>query len=278
MLRVLLLLTLVPLGGWLFGQLPWSGGTATLVLLAALLLTLTTRLADALRSLEIRGDGRQRWLLVASLALLLPGLLIRPDGGPGPLAALLHSGLLLLVAALLGQLTARGLRRPAELVPVCVVAAWADLCSIRKGPTAIAVEQIGTYYQTGRQGPPPLADGLLVKALLPGTPLPLPLFGVTDAFVVALLGAALARLELRPGPTLPLPGWRPRLHLAPAGLWLALLLAQIGECFVPGLVVICGLVLAWLLVREPASRRLTKRDWQLTLLFPLLISLGLALH
>jgi len=287
MIKPITLLFTIPLCGWAYGQRPIPGVNLTLDTLstAALLLILATLLTATLIDFEQHDTGKHlSWLLLlclAGAALLIA--LQRCAPLDSVLLPLLISSLLLGAAGVIGIFAARGLKRPAELIPVCVVTAWADLCSISAGPTRGFAASIEEFYHGGRQGPVPLVDDLLIKALIPGIPTPIPLFGVTDWIIVAFLTAALVQLKLTTGPALPLTivGLPPKictLHVAPLGLWLALAAAQVSGRFVPGLLFICMAVLIWTLLRHPQSRHPTRRELLLTGLFPLLITIAVVVY
>ncbi len=272
-----------------FGWLPWdaAGNSFSTLMAATLLIVAASLLVSALITVDRRELNSAYSPLIRPLLgclILLAALVVlkRFTGTVHVGLTLGISALMVSAASLLGVALARGLRRSTELIPVCVVAAWADLCSLTSGPTHVMAEQISAYYSTGQQGMPPLVDELLIKTLVPGSALPVPLFGVTDWIIVAFLSAALVRLELSPG--FPLPGFDrgvtvpfKHLHVASLGLWSALVVAHLSGRFVPGLVLICAAVLAWVLIRHPQSRCLSRRELLLTGLFPLLMTLGVTL-
>jgi len=289
MLNALVILVLLPVTGLFLGWLPWAEENSSFatLLAATVMIILASLLVSAWINVEKSSAGGNSSLLWRPLTinLLLLALLIaygRYDGGVHPVLTVVVSAVMLSSASLLGIVTARGLKHPTELIPVCVVAAWADLCSLTAGPTHAMVGKITEYYSSGQQGTAPLADELLIKVLVPGTALPVPLFGVADWVIVAFLSAGLVRLDLCPGPELPrffsgsaLPF--KHLHVAPCALWLSLLSAHLSGRFIPALVPICAIVLLWVLIRYPQSRCLSRRELLLTVLFPLLMTLGVTL-
>lgn len=183
---------------------------------------------------------------------------------------LLQNAVLLCTASLGGILLSRGLKRKTELLPVCVVAAWADLCSIHMGPTRSAALAIENYYISGQQAPAPFADFFLFKTFIAGHSLPIPLFGVADWFFAAFLSAALLQLGFQPGPAImKQTAIRiPRLHAAPTALLTAVLIAQFTGFFIPGLVFIGTAVFLWALLQDRQCIQLSRREWLLTLFFP----------
>jgi hypothetical protein len=87
-------------------------------------------------------------------------------------------------------------KRPAEIIPLGVVAALADLFSMLSGPTKHMAEEISTYYVSGMEGIPPFVDSLLIKIPLLGAGTLVPLFGVSDWIIVVFLTAAANKFEL----------------------------------------------------------------------------------
>lgn len=291
MLKALVILVMIFLTGWLWSFVPWGmdNSSLTTLLAATVLIVLASFLVVAWIDVESRvvhgGHLSVVKALLGNLILLVVFVLLRRFSASGSMELTLAvSTLMLSLASLLGVVMARGVKHPSELVPVCVVAAWADLCSLAGGPTRVMVGQISEYYSTGQQGAAPLVDDLLIKTAVAGHRLPVPLFGIADWIIVAFLSAAFIRLNLWPGPQLPRFLSRPdlavsfkSLHVAPFGLWLALVVAHLSGRFIPGLVPICVIALVWVLVRYPQSRRLSRRELLLTGLFPLLMTLGMTM-
>ena len=75
---------------------------------------------------------------------------------------------LIVFAAVFGNWLASPLKRPAELVPLCLVVALSDIFSVFAGPTKQFAGTISQYYEGGMEGIPPLVDFILVKMPLPG--------------------------------------------------------------------------------------------------------------
>ncbi|BCR05027.1 hypothetical protein DESUT3_20960 [Desulfuromonas versatilis] len=208
-----------------------------------------------------RMEGEQQGRLPTGTLLAMLGvgvaLALLPEGAE-PWRSALGSANLLAFALVLGTWLAGTLRRAAEIVPVCVVMALADIYSVLRGPTRYFAEGIAEYYRAGRRGPAPLVDYLLVKVAVPGLAAPLPVFGVADWIAVAFLACAAARFDLdqvEAGP------WRPGLLAGAGGLLLAVLLAQGLGVFLPALPVITLAFLGVALARDPGVRRLVRSDW-----------------
>ena len=54
-------------------------------------------------------------------------------------------------ASLIGAALSSAIKRPGELVPVCITAAIADLISVMKGPSKSMVKDITAYYDQGME-------------------------------------------------------------------------------------------------------------------------------
>jgi hypothetical protein len=168
-----------------------------------------------------------------------------------PLLDAVKSGLLLLVATLIGAVLARYVTRLWEIVPVCIVMTLADLASWLFGPTANFTEEIQQYYQAP-DGAPPFVDMLLVKLAFPGQIGLAPVFGVSDWIMVVffvmvagrfgvndnLIGVAGESLARREKVFRYLP-------VSVVALFVAILLAQSSGLFIPGLPLIAVIMLLW---------------------------------
>ena len=156
-------------GLWSTGSLlgaasPWLGGGFMAVQLYAAAQLLLPAL------LLIPEERRRGFYLFWGLGLALSIWLINqltPSGGWLPVLAVIKSGLLLLVAALIGAALARYVKRLWEIVPICIMMTLADFSSWLFGPTAGFTQQIQQYY-LHPEGAPPLIDMLLVKLVFPG--------------------------------------------------------------------------------------------------------------
>ena len=169
-------------------------------------------------------------------------------------------------------------KRPSELVPLCVVAALADMFSVFAGPTKQLAQGVATYYETGMKGPPPLADFVLLKIAVPGIQIPMPLFGVSDWIILAFLSLALSRFGLSDNLTgvgMSVNIERKRLSfyfpVAALGLILAILAAQVMGLFLPALPFVVIFFLTYSLIRYPDIRKLEKKEWLLLAGFSLVM-------
>jgi hypothetical protein len=223
---------------------------------------------------HLRGRPWLRHLFLLFTLLLGVGLflLTRRSGNPGTLLYLLGSANLLAFANLLGAWMVSPLKRPAELVPVCLVMAAADLFSILAGPTRDMVTDLTAFYEAGMEGTAPAAEFLLIKVAVPGMEHLLPVFGVADWIMVVFLAAAAVKFGMNDnlaGGALGTMVEKGRLSLylsvPAAGLALAVLLAQGLGIFLPALPVVALVFLGFALFRFPAVRSLRHSDWALVL-------------
>jgi len=219
--------------------------------------------------------------LYAAAQLLLPALLLQPEERkrgfyifwgafllssiwllnqlPGsdwrPLLEVFKSGLLLLVATLIGAALARYVRHLWEVIPVCIAMTLADFASWSYGPTAVFSEQIREYY-LAPQGQPPLIDMLLVKLALPGSAGLAPVFGISDWIMVVFFALVAQRHAINDnllgpvGETLAR-RWRIGVYLpiSVAALLLAIVLAHATGRFIPALPVVALVMSLWYAVR-----------------------------
>lgn len=252
-----LLWSAVIYGLWSLGRLidtatPWlAGGFIALQLFAAAQLLLP--------ALLLHPEERNRsfylfWGLFLGSSIWLINQ-IPPSGSWQSLLAVIKSGLLLLVATLIGAALARYVKKLWEIVPIGIAMTMADFASWLFGPTATFSTQIEQYY-LDPTGPPPLVDMVLVKLVFPGPTGLAPVFGISDWIIVVffavvaqrhgvndnLLGTAgetLAR-QRRIGRYLP---------VSVVALFVAILLAQVTGLFIPALPLIALIMLLWYLAR-----------------------------
>lgn len=161
-------------------------------------------------------------------------------------------------------------KRPAELVPLCGVVTCADLFSVFAGPSKQFAESVGGYYEKGMQGPPPLVDFFLVKVALPGIDTLMPVFGISDWIIVAFLSAAVTKFGMNDnlaGESAHTMKGRKRISfyfpVASAGLIASVILARVGNLFLPALPFVILFFLAYMLIKYPNVRKLEKKEWVL---------------
>ncbi len=265
-------------GTWLMRSVPpiqaWILPTAMFVsILTASFITLIFMTGPA-RILE---ENLWLRLVLLALTLLFPVgryWLVRVTGTSGPVLSCLGSANLFVFACLIGTWMAMAIKRPSELVPVCMVVALADLFSVFSGPTKQLAAGIEAYYAEGMQGPPPVADFLLVKFALPGTETLVPVFGISDWIVIVFLSATAAKFRLNDNlagksvaamtETARFSAYFP---VTAAGLLAAIAAAHTTHRFLPALPFISLVFIGFMLIRYPRVRQLEKKEWQLMVIF-----------
>jgi len=190
------------------------------------------------------------WGIVLALSIWLLNQ-ISPVGNWEPLLIAAKSGLLLLVATVIGAALARYVNRLWEVVPVCIVMALTDLGSWCYGPTAGFMQEIEQYYLLP-EGKPPLIDMVLIKLVFPGLSGFAPVFGISDWIMVVFFAVVASRYEVNdnlvglPGEVLAKQGRIGRyLPVSVVALFIATLLAQVTGLFIPALPLIALIMLLW---------------------------------
>lgn len=216
--------------------------------------------------------------LFAATQLLLPALLLHPEERSRSfyifwslvlcgaiwllnqlpaysLLTVIKSGLLLLIATLVGAALARYVKRLWELIPICIAMTLADFASWSHGPTAIFSKQITQYYLAPK-GPPPLVDMILVKLAFPGRLELAPVFGISDWIMVVFFAIVAHRHKINDnliGPDGEVVARRQQvgryLPVSVLALLLAIILAQTTGLFIPALPLIALIMLLWYGVR-----------------------------
>lgn len=219
--------------------------------------------------------GLRHFLLLLTVAVGT-GLFIfvRKTGNTNSIIFIIGSANLLVFANLIGSWIVTPLKRPAELVLVCVVMSLADLFSLMGGPTKEIVKSIDTYYKGAMKGLPPAGDFLLIKIAVPGFDKVMPVFGVADWIIVAFLSAAAVKFGINDNLAGRSLGGMVRngrlsfyLPVAVLGLTVTVFLVRILGVFLPALPVIALFFLTYILVRYPKARMLKRSDWVLLILF-----------
>ncbi len=229
----------------------WSGGFIALQLYAAAQLLLPALLLHP----EKRNRGFYLfWGIALALSIWLINQLM-PDAGWQPLLTVIKSGLLLLVATLIGAALARYVQRLWEVVPVCIVMTLADVASWLCGPTAGFTREIQQYY-LAPEGPPPLIDMFLIKLAFPGPAGLAPVFGISDWIMVVFFAIVARRYGINdnligsPGETLARQGRIGRyLPVSVVALFVATVLAQATGLFIPALPLMAMIMLLWYAAR-----------------------------
>lgn len=199
------------------------------------------------------------WGLALALSVWLLNQL-SPTGTWLALLAAVKSGLLLLVATLVGAALARYVKRLWEIVPVCVVMTLADFFSWYAGPTAGFSEKIRQYY-LAPEGPPPFIDMVLIKLAFPGSVGLTPVFGISDWIMVVFFAIVASRHGVNDnligtaGETLAQQGRIGRyLPVSVIALFVAIVLAQTTGLFIPALPLIALIMLLWYAARYAILR------------------------
>lgn len=173
---------------------------------------------------------------------------------------------LIVFSCILGNWMTTPVKRPVDIVPLCVVVAFSDLFSVFAGPTKYLAESISVYYEGGMQGTPPFVDYILVKIALPGIDTLMPVFGVSDWIIIAFLsavackfqmndnltGKALCRMKKKPGFLF--------FPVASSGLMISIVVAQTTNFFIPALPFVVFVFLSFMMIKYPAMRKLTKTE------------------
>ena len=229
----------------------WSAGFIALQLYAAAQLLLPALLLHP----EERNRGFYLfWALILALSIWLINQL--PLGGSWQsLLTVIKSGLLLLVATVIGAALARYVQRLWEIVPIGIAMTLADFASWLYGPTAAFTRQIEEYY-LAPVGPPPLIDMLLIKLVFPGSAGLAPVFGISDWIIVVFFAIVARRHGVNDnllgtfGETLARQGRIGRyLPVSVVALFSATVLAQLTGLFIPALPLIALIMLLWYALR-----------------------------
>jgi hypothetical protein len=245
------------LGLWAFGALFEGAGPWLAVGFMAFQLYAAAQLL--LPALLLHPEERSRGFYVFwGATLLLSVWLINQLTSVGvwqiPLAVI-KSGLLLLIATVVGAALARYVNRLWEIVPVCIVITLADFASWLHGPTEGFVREI-KEYSLSPEGPPPLVDMILVKLVFPGPVGLVPVFGVSDWIMVVFFAIVARRYDVNDNLVGPLGEVLARqgrigcyLPVSVVALFVALVLAQLTELFIPALPMVALLMLLWYAAR-----------------------------
>jgi hypothetical protein len=215
-------------------------------------------------------------LLILSLALVYS----RSYGAIGVFGTAVLTANLLVGATVIGILLSSAIKRVGELVPVCITAAVADTISVTMGPTKTFAEDLAAYYQSGREGPTPWVDFIIIKAGIPGFDIPAPLFGVTDWIFLVLLSTALLRLG-KSDNLLSIKGSIGRHVFVPVSvvaLYTGFIISQLTGKFIPAMVFITSFFLVFLVLQYKVHRNLRRVDIYYSCFFPCVVVLVLLIY
>lgn len=208
--------------------------------------------------LESRQPYRVGALLVGLLICLGVYFLVSTHGFRSDLITAFYTANLLFMACLLGHWLVLPLKRPAELVPLCLVVALVDIYSVFRGPTKSMTVNLADFYSGGQVGSPPVIDYLLVKFPIAGQPGLAPVFGISDWVIIAMLSAAAAKFGMRDNLFGSKSG--PFVSLAAIGLLISIVCARIIGFYLPALPLIALIFLAVMIIRYPQVRQLTHNE------------------
>jgi hypothetical protein len=254
-------------GLWSTGRLIESGASWWSAFFIAVQLYAAAQLLLPVLLLHPEERNRGFYLFWGMIMVLSVWLInqITPGDSWQPVLTVLKSGLLLLVATVVGSALARYVNRLWEVVPVCIVMTMADFASWLYGPTAAFTEQIQQYY-LAPTGPPPLIDMVLVKLVFPGFAGLAPVFGISDWIMVVFFASVANRHEVNDnlvgpsGESLARKGRIGRYLPVPVvALFIAIVLAQTTGLFIPALPLIALVMLFWYAVRYLLVRQRTLR-------------------
>lgn len=172
--------------------------------------------------------------------------------------ASLHVANLLFFACVLGHWLAVPLKRPAELIPVCLVMSLVDLYSVFKGPSKQLTNALAAHYSSGQPGLPPIVDFILIKLPEPGQKTLMPAFGVVDWVVIVMLSAAAAKFGIQDNVLSRLKGVY--FPLAGVGLIVTVVAARELGIYLPVLPVIACCFLAGAAWQSSEVLRLTRNE------------------
>ncbi len=223
----------------------------------------------------LRNHHRLRKALLLLCTAIGAGLFafVRVSGIIHPLIYIAGTANLLVFASLLGSWIVAPLKRPAELLPLCLVMSFVDIFSVAGGPTKEIAETLEKYYRSGMKGPAPAGDFILIKIPTPGLEKLVPLFGLADWIIIVFLAAYAAKFSISDNITghslhhmvknrrlsfyLPVPV---------LGLIAGIFLARFLGIFLPALPVIVLFFLGYIMIKHPEVRNLTNSDWKLMLI------------
>jgi hypothetical protein len=195
---------------------------------------------------------------------------VRLTGSSHPLVFMISTANLLVFANLLGPWIISPVKRPSELLPLCLIMSLADLFSVTSGPTKQIAGSLESFYRSGMKGPAPIGDFIIIKIAVPGVNHLVPVFGVADWIIIAFLCAASARFGIHDnlaGKSVTAMRRERRMTLylpiAVIGLLTAVFFAHLTGLFLPALPLIAAVYLLYGLAVHPPLRKTTPSDWKL---------------
>jgi len=205
---------------------------------------------------------RLTWLGALTLIFIFLYLLVDQAGLKNNIITALSTATLVLFACVAGHWLVMPLKRPSEFIPIGMAVALSDIFSVFSGPTRNFAEDISDYYREGMTGPVPLVDFFLVKMPMPGHEYFMPVFGISDWIVIAVLSAGALRLDLNDnifslvGSTQGHNKSRAFFPVAAIGLILSIVIARSLNLYLPALPFIVIVFLGIMAAKYPAVRKL----------------------
>ncbi|WP_462268621.1 hypothetical protein [Desulfobacter sp.] len=220
---------------------------------------------------------RLSWIGILTLIFII---LCLPEGQAGlksNIITTLSTTTLVLLACVAGHWLVIPMKRPSEFIPIGVAVALSDIFSVFSGPTRTFAENISDYYREGMTGPVPLVDFFLVKMPMPGNDYFMPVFGITDWVVVALLSAGALRFSMNDN-LFSLAGspqaqnkFRAFFPVAGIGLILSIVAARSTNLYLPALPFIVIVFLGVMAAKYPAVRKLRPEEIRAMIVVSVLI-------
>ena len=205
---------------------------------------------------------RLTWLGALTLVFILLYLLVDQADLKSNIITALSTATLVLFACVAGHWLVLPLKRPSEFIPIGMAVALSDIFSVFSGPTRNFAEDISDYYREGMTGPAPLVDFFLVKMPMPDHEYFMPVFGISDWIVVAVLSAGALRFDLSDnifslsGSTIGQNRSRPFFPVAAFGLIFSIVIARSVNLYLPALPFIVIVFLGFMAAKYPAVRKL----------------------
>nr|WP_319396555.1 hypothetical protein [uncultured Desulfobacter sp.] len=226
---------------------------------------------------------RLTWLGALTLIFILLYLLVDQADLRSNVITALSTATLVLFACVAGHWLVTPLKRPSEFIPIGMAVALSDIFSVFSGPTRNFAEDISDYYQGGMAGPAPLVDYLLVKMPIPGNDYFMPVFGISDWIVLAILSAGALRFGMDDN-LFSLAGSTQRQNksrlffpVGAIGLIFSIVIARSVNLYLPALPFIVIFFLVTMAVKYPVIRKLGPEEIRAMIFVCILMGLLMSL-
>ena len=226
---------------------------------------------------------RLTWLGALTLVFILLYLLVDQAALKSNIITALSTATLVLFACVAGHWLVTPLKRPSEFIPIGMAVALSDIFSVFSGPTRNFAENISDYYHNGMTGPAPLVDFFLVKMPMPGNEYFMPVFGIPDWIVVAVLSAGALRFKMDDN-VFSLAGSTQRQNqshlffpVAAIGLIFSIMVARSMNLYLPALPFIVIVFLGIMAAKYPAVRKLGPEEMRAMMIVGFLMGVLMAL-